>query len=507
MSAPMCPSNGEPSPRDAATVRERGGIRRVSPATDPAAYGFLEVHSGALGFLGDVFDAFGGDVLQIWLDDRQRETGFDRLSCEGLVTALADCDGRTVAIAWSDFRVRGGSYGRANSRRFAAFLRHLREKPEPIPLVFVVSSAGYSLMEGRTAFSEVFALWPELLGYARRRLVLTCGAGKCLGLAPILYGLGHYRVAVADRTQINLTGPEVIRMVFGDGLDFGERAAAERCLEHHDLVHETVPSIAAALALFRGLLAPASPAASWPTLDGRTGSLLAALFEGVPREIVPAWCPRVRLFVGARGGRPFGLFVNPLARSNNMITVRTLQKYSAGLDLFRALGLPVVSVLDSPGIDPQFDESDAGLIRQILSVGEQIIDYPHGSLGVIAGRCFGGATTLAFPKVFGGSKCIALRGVQFGVMHERIVEHVLKGSPRLLAQWRQVAATQRVDFADLLTEGLLDAVIDPGELPGEVDQFLDHASARLAAPQRPLRVRGGTRPMALERHPSLERGQ
>jgi acetyl-CoA carboxylase carboxyltransferase component len=475
------------------TMPMRGATARLGVEHNSTGYALLEIRAGEHPFLREVFDAFSCDVLRVWVDKRDQETGFDRLSCEGLVTAMAECDGRAIALAWSDFRVRGASYGRANSRRFAAFLHHLREQSETIPLVYVVNSAGFSLMEGRTAFSDVFALWPELLDYSRERLVLTCAAGKCLGLAPILYGLGHYRVAVAGHTQINLTGPEVIRMFFGQALDFGMRAAAERCLERHELVHETVPSIAAALTLFRGLLAPAVPAVAlaWPQLDGRTGSLLASLFDGVPREIVPGWCPRVRLFLGARNGRAFGLFINPFGRSNNMITVRTLQKYSAGLDLFRSLRLPVVSVLDSPGIDPRFDESDAGLIRQILSVGEQIIHYPHGRLGVIAGRCFGGATTLSFPKVFGGSRCIALRGAQFGVMHERIVDQVLKGSPRLLAQWRKVAASQRPDCADLLEEGSLDAVIAPAELPGEVDRFLDHAAARLPASRRSVRASGG----------------
>lgn len=501
MSAPLRPIKPESKPsrsntsparqRSGAARGARGAAARVHLESDQLEYSLVLIEAEQHRFLNELFDAFGCATLRAWVDARQCESGFDRVGCDGLVTALVECDGRTVAIAWSDFRVRAASYGRANARRFAAFLRHLRGRPEAIPLIYVVNSAGLSLMEGRTAFSDVFALWPELRRYAEERLVFTCAAGKCLGLAPILFGLGHYRVAVAGSTQLNLTGPEVIKLFFGEGLDFADRAAAERCLENHDLLHETVKSIGDALAHFRDLLAPPSGigTAVWPKMDARTGSLLAAVFDGIPREVVPGWCPRVRLFVGARRGRPFGLFVNPLGRSNNMITVRTLQKYAAGLDLFRALGLPIVSLLDSPGIDPRFDETDAGLIRRILWVGGKIIDYPHGSLGVVAGRCFGGATTLALPKVFGGTRAIALRGAQFGVMHERIVDRVLRGSPRLLAQWHEVAASQRADFADLIEEGSLDAVIDPAALPGEVDRLLDYAASLLRPDTVSLRGR------------------
>ena len=112
----------------------------------------------------------------------------------------------------------------------------------------------------------------------------------------------------------------------------------------------------------------------------------------------------------------------------------------------------------------------------------------------MAGRCFGGATTLLFPKVFGGWRAVALRGAQLGVMHERIVSQVLAGSPRLLAQWRDVAATQRSDCADLLAEGSLDALIDAAGLPDEIDRFLAHAATRVTTMRRasgPLRAFGG----------------
>jgi acetyl-CoA carboxylase carboxyl transferase subunit beta len=469
MRSATVPSHSAPLPLVAferRRPRPSGSVQRAPQ------YHLVTIEPRGHAFLKPVFEAFACRTLDVWVE---AGAGFERQQCDGLVTGLAACDGRRIAVVWSDFRHNAASYGRANSRRFASFLAHLRLDPEPIPLVFVVNSAGLSLMEGRTAFSDVFRLWPELLDYASDRLLLTCAVGKCLGVAPLLYGLGQYRVAVAGRTQVNLTGPEVIRLFFGAGHDFEQRAAAERCVERHDLVHDLVPSVAAALALFRRLIARDAGAENGNVaalLGVRTGALVARFLDGTPRELVPGWCPRVRLLLGARHGRPLGVFVNPLERSNNMITVRTLEKYAAGLDLFRALRVPIVSLLDSPGIDPRFDESDANNLRTILRVGEKIIRYPYRSMGVVAGRCFGGATTLAFPKVFGGSRALALRGTQIGVMHDRIVDQVLAGAPRLLAQWQERASARRADFSDLLADGTLDAVVEPDGLAGEIDRFL-----------------------------------
>lgn len=450
-------------------------VRRLDLEAEPAAYHLIPVEAGRHPFLATLFDAFDAPVLQVWTDAGVVADEFDRRDAGGLITALGEWDDEEVAVVWSDFRVNGASYGRGNSDRLTAFLRYLRGSRGGVPLVYVVSSAGVSIMEGRTAFSAAFGIWPELLEYADENPVFTCASGKCLGLAPLLFGLGHYRVAVADRTQVNLTGPDVIRLFFGRGCDFDREAAAERCVERHDLIHEVVPSVAAALDLFRDLMRRARGAVETgevPELGERTGPLLDCILDDPPRELVPGWCPRVRLFLGSRRGSPVGVFVNPLERSNNLITVRTLDKYAAGLDLFRALGVPILSLLDSPGLDPRFDQSDAGNIRRILSVGERIIRYPHGSMGIVVGRCFGGASTLGFPKVFGGRRALALRGAQIGLMDDRIIGHILSASPRLLGQWQATVAARGPELDDMLAEGTVDGVIDPADLPAELDRFL-----------------------------------
>ena len=139
---------------------------------------------------------------------------------------------------------------------------------------------------------------------------------------------------------------------------------------------------------------------------------------------------------------------------------------------------------------PRFDQSDANNLRRMLAVGSKIIHYPHGAMGVVTGRCFGGASTLVFPKIFGGRRTVALRGSRMGTMNESIIARLLQGSPRLLAQWRQVAATQDPGLTDLLAEGSLDAVIDPADLAGEIDRFLT-----LVAAPRPQAAGQGFRTM------------
>jgi acetyl-CoA carboxylase carboxyltransferase component len=438
-----------------------------------ARYHWITTQRGEHRFLEPVFTGLGCARLHVWIDAEVTNADFRRTDCHGLITAIGEVDGRRVAVAWSDFRVEGAAFGHRNSRRFTAFINQIRTEPGSVPLIYFVNSTGVSLMAGRAAFSDGFGIWPALLEYSEQHLLLTCAVGKCLGLAPLLFGLGHYRVAVADGTQLNLTGPEVIRMFFGNGTDYERSAGAERCHETNDLIHEIVPTVATAWSRFRNLLRRTADSGAVPVdSESPTGELLARCFDGAPAELVPGWCPRLRLFLGTRGRRPFGVFVNPLERSDNMITVRTLEKYAAGLDLMSALRVPIVSFLDSPGVDPRFDQSDAGNIRKMLCVGEKIIRYPWGSLGVVTRRCFGGASTLAFPKVFGGARMLALQGATIGTMNEKIIARLLGGSPRLLERWKRSAVRQGPGMEDLIAEGSLDAVTDLAGLPREIDHFL-----------------------------------
>ena len=444
-------------------------------------------------FLRTVADALGVATLRVFAEPSVQATDFCRTQCAGLVTATGVVDGRQVAVVWSDFRVGAASYGQANSRRFVAFLQELDRTGTSVPLLYFVNSAGLSLMEGRRVFADAFALWPALLDYSSRNPYFTCALGKCLGLAPLLFGLGVYRVAVAGQTQLNLAGPEVISLFFGEKIDFAASAAAERFESRNDLIHEIVPSVTEACRRFRGLLS-ARRAPVREVVRGAataTATLLARFLDAPAQEVVPGWCERVRLFLGTRRGRPLGLFVNPPDRSNNMVTTRTLDKYAAGLDLFRALGVPVVSFLDSPGIDPRFEQSDANNFRRMLAVGERIIRYPHGAMGVVTRRCYGGSATLSFPKVFGGRRMVALRGSSFGAMHESIITRILGGSPRLLAQWSEVAAHQGPGLEDLLENGSVDAIVDPADLGFEIDRFLfQPADVRPVMPTLDLRRAG-----------------
>lgn len=424
------------------------------------------------------------------------EGKFDRLSCQGMVPVIGLIGGRKVGVLFNDFRVNGGSFNIANSQKANAFIAHLTQND--IPLVMVFNTIGVGIMEGRKVFMDSFGTMPALFDFRAKNIpLLTVAIGRCLGLGAILFQMGHYRISVREKNSFNLTGPEVIRLFFGGQTNFEALSSGERQFEKNDIVQEMADTPEAALAKAHALLfhwltegdeAPFSEqVVSFPGavtigeyLNGnQLNESEAKLFKLLKHvgdsalEVFEQLSPVVRTFIVRRGSRSVGVFANPPGHPNNLVTTATLERYNAALALFKAMGLPIISFLDTPGIDPRFEHQDDDIVRLIVSVGKRIIQYPHGHMGFVVGRCFGGATTLAFPKNFRSLRNVAVKGCQVGVMGESILEQLLENSPRLLEIRKEVRKSEKDDFSDLIESGMLDAVIEEKDIGREVQIFLN----------------------------------
>lgn len=432
-----------------------------------------------------------------------KEEKFSRITCQGLVTAIGQIGGKKVGVLYNDFRVSGGSFHIANSQKANAFIGFCAQND--IPLVMAFNTIGVGIMEGRNVFMDAFSTIPSLFDFRAKHLpLITIALGKCLGLGAILFQMGHYRIAVREKAAFNLTGPEVIRLFFGGKLSFDALASGEHQMEKNELVHELQDNSEAAFSKAHALLhhvlsnesATSSPVLRFPgsipigeyisaselnECDSKLFKLLQQVGDSA-LEVYEQMNPVVRTFLVRRGRRTVGVFVNPPGHPNNLITVDTLNRYDAGLSLFKSMGIPIVSFLDTPGIDPRFEQQDDDIVRLIVRVAKRIIEYPHGHMGVVLGRAFGGATTLGFPKNFRSQRCIAVQGCQMGVMSESILEQVLENSPRLLETRREMRKTERDDLADLIANGVIDAFVDPEDIYQEVEYFL--ALADVEAEQR-----------------------
>jgi acetyl-CoA carboxylase carboxyl transferase subunit beta len=354
-----------------------------------------------------------------------------------------------------------------------------------LPLVFLIDSLGVRVMEGRTVFNEAFQLIPALKAFADHNLVISACLGRCFGIGALLYAMGHLRLSVGGLSRINLAGPEVMRLFFGEKFDFDEKTSPEELMTHNDLIHEIVSSkqelfdrIKKVLAFTRAMSQSHTPMSS---SDERIKSLYDARLLAIVKnfgeadlEIFPDSRGKVlRIFLIQRRNQLFGLFANAPGRTDNLITVDVLKKFRAGLTFFHRLGIPIVSMIDTPGGDPRIEQNNKDIIGTFVATCSDLIEFPYGKMGIILGRCYGGAAALMIPKFFGSDMVVASTEARLGIMHDSILSQVLKQSPTHLQNWQIQRASELDDLSDVISAGIIDDRVSVEALPKSIDLFLE----------------------------------
>jgi acetyl-CoA carboxylase carboxyl transferase subunit beta len=381
-----------------------------------------------------------------------QEDGFDRKRTNGVHTFAGYVGDNKVAFIYNDFKVEGGAFGKHNIYRMQEFIEvMIRQKT---PIVFLIDTMGANIFEGRNAIIAGSELIHSVKKAADNNLLITASTGRALGLGLLFLGMGDYRLTLKDKSLLNLTGPEVFKMFFGEKTDFGSYSSAERQLNKTEIVHEICETKAEMFEKIQNVLLihQNSPIKnSIAETDPQSEQL--KLFGGQHFEILSDMGQSVRTFISTSDDVTFGLFINPAGKAN-MVDVRSLRKYRNALNLFKKMGLPVVSVVDTAGGDPRVEQNDNNIAGEIINFTNDLIDYPYKKQGIVVGNLFGGASIFSFPPAFGGEKLLIVEGARIGIMHENLVRHLLQNSKRLLDQYEEYKSLEDDKFSDFTDEGV-----------------------------------------------------
>jgi acetyl-CoA carboxylase alpha subunit/acetyl-CoA carboxylase beta subunit len=397
------------------------------------------------------------------------KTGVD----EAVLTGAASIHGHRVAIAVCEFGFLGGSIGVSAGDRLTTAIR--RATAQRLPLLVLPTSGGTRMQEGTTALRHpttggVFASWGSL-GH------LTVGEpGALIGfLGPRVYEALHDRPFPSDvQTAENLyrhgfldalCHPPKLAGIVGRALDILSAPRHSPVVAPvPDRAHDAVPawvSVRATRHLERpgvqDLLAVAATevVALHGTGQGEVDAgLIVALarFEDVSCVL---------------------LGQDRLAQSDIPIGPAALRQARRGMRLAAELGLPLVSVIDTPGAALSRDAEEGGVAGEIARCIADMISLDVPTLSVLLGQGTGGAALALFPA---DRTLAAAHGWLSPLPPEgasAILHHTTQRAP-------DVADRQGVRAADLLASGALDRIIP--EYPDarrEPEQFCGRVAAAI----------------------------
>ncbi|QLY27671.1 acyl-CoA carboxylase subunit beta [Nocardia huaxiensis] len=425
---------------------------------------------------------------------------------DGVVTGRGYIDGRPVVVISHDQTVYGGSVSEVFARKARAAMEFAYTNA--CPVVVINDSGGARIQDGVTSlawYANMVTLQEDLSGYVPMVAVML---GKCA--AGSVYGPINMDILVAtDDSYMFVTGPEVIKAVTGESISAEELGGA-KTLERLGTVHHVARTEQDAYTWVREYLSylPSScleqPPIVNPGLEPEiTDSdreldkiipdsdkvgydmhevLLRIFDDGAFHEISPNTSPNLITGFARVDGRPVGVVANQPMALGGALDAACSDKGAYFIRLCNAYNIPIIYVVDTPGVLPGVEEENNHVIKRGGRMFRALLEATVPIVTIVTRKAYGGGYAVMGCKQLGADIALAWPTARLAVMGAESMVSIV-GRKQLAAapeEQRPALRQNMIDFynATVATpwtaaeRGYIDAVIEPSATRLEIRKAL-----------------------------------
>jgi propionyl-CoA carboxylase beta chain/acetyl-CoA/propionyl-CoA carboxylase carboxyl transferase subunit len=424
---------------------------------------------------------------------------------DGVVTGTGKIDGRPVCLFAQDFTVLGGSVGAAHGEKIARLL-DLAVRTG-VPLIGLNDSGGARIQEGvdaLAAYGEIFYRNVAASGVVPQISVIL---GPCAGGAVYSPAITDFVVMVEEIAHMFITGPDVIRAVTHEEVDFESLGGAGLHSSLSGVAHLTAADEDAALAQVRWLLSylppnnltdpPYVPVGDDPR---RATPELARAVPDHPQhpydvrdvidvlvdageflEIQPAYAQNLVVGFARMDGHPVGIIANQPQVLAGVLDIDASDKGARFVRCCDAFHIPVVTLVDTPGFLPGVEQEHGGVIRHGAKLLYAYAEATVPKVSLILRKAYGGAYIVMSSKHLRGDVNLAWPQAEIAVMGPEgavniVFRRDLAGAEDADARRGELTDHYRDELANpfiAASRGYLDDVIHPSESRLRIIRALD----------------------------------
>jgi acetyl-CoA/propionyl-CoA carboxylase carboxyl transferase subunit len=425
----------------------------------------------------------------------------------GVLTGTGSIDGVPAVAFASDPGVQGGATGSAGCAAIVAAYDYAIAAGAPI--IGLWHSGGARLREGVEslhAVGTVFAAMTLASGKIPQISVVLGAAAGGAAYGPALTDL----VILSGHGRIFVTGPDVVRSVTGEDVDFERLGGPEPHSRRSGVVHLVTDTDGEAIGQARRLallLGRQEPAATWQPVTSETD--LGALLPGSARraydvrplvsglldepgvELHPRWAPNIVTTLGRLAGRTVGVIANNPLRLGGCLDTLSAEKAARFVRMCDAFGVPLVVVVDTPGYLPGVGQEWDGVVRRGAKLLHAFAEATVARVTVMTRKAYGGAYIAMNSRALGATRVFAWPGSEVAVMGAVAAVRILhrrelaaapadqrhKLEAELAAQHeREAGGLQRA-----IALGVVDEIIEPAKTRQAIAHAITEAPARRGA--------------------------
>ncbi|ARN75567.1 acyl-CoA carboxylase subunit beta [Oceanicoccus sagamiensis] len=309
---------------------------------------------------------------------------------DGAVTGSGKIGGREVSVVSQDFTVLGGSIGTHADHKMGRLINRAADRGQP--LVMMLEGGGHRIQDGMNAAhfaaaSPVFHLISRLSGWVPN---VTAIMGQGFAGPTAYASLSDFVVLVREKSTMGIAGPALVKAGTGQEISKEALGGARRQADQQgiaDLAVDTEEECLQAIQQFLSYL-PSNAGEPLPIIpcddpiDRRDDKLLDLVTansrkvydmrkvikviadKGSVFEIKPGFAKNMLTCLARMNGRPVGFFANQPMQKGGILDAAACEKAAHFIALCDAFGVPLVSLIDIPGIAIGPAAEDTGLGRR-----------------------------------------------------------------------------------------------------------------------------------------------
>jgi len=497
-------------------LREKRAKARLGGGEDRIAKQHAKGKSTARERLELLLDPGSFQELEPFVTQQHDELNpdFEKYLGDGVVTGYGRVEGRLVYVYAQDFTVQGGALGEMQSHKICRVM-DLAVR-EGAPVVGLIDSGGARIQEGVRSlggYAEIFRRNAQYSGIIPQISVIL---GPCAGGAAYSPALTDMIIMVEKTSYMFLTGPEVIKSVTHEVVDFETLGGAQTHLAVSGLAHLTAPSEKDALSLTRHVLSylpsnqvdnpPVVPSSDDPDRMDEELNHLVPIDPGMPYsmheaiqhivdrgsflEIQSAFACNAIVGLARLAGQPVGIVAQEPSVMAGVIDIDAADKITRFVRFCDAFNIPLVTFVDSPGFLPGVNQEHRGIIRHGAKVLYAYSEASVPKVSIVTRKAYGGAYVVMSSKYLGTDVTFAWPSAEIAVMGPEGAANILykkqiESAADPAAERARLTQEYRERFLNpyaAASSGYIDDVIEPRETRARVIAALAALRNKVAQP-------------------------
>jgi methylmalonyl-CoA decarboxylase subunit alpha len=419
---------------------------------------------------------------------------------DGVVTGMATVAGRPVCLMANDPTVKAGSWGPKTVEKIIRVQEQALE--HAVPMLYLVDSAGARITEqvqmfpGRRGAGRIFHTEVKLSGVVPQ---------VCVLFGPSAAG-GAYIPAFCDvvimrdgNASMYLGSPRMAEMVIGEKVTLEEMGGARMHTAVSGCGHFLVKSDEEGIDVAKRYLGyfpanfaesppaapPADPAREPPAIppdENRPFDMLELIEALVDAdsflEVQRRWAKELLVGYARLEGRAVGIVANQPKQRGGVLFVDSADKAARFIWTCNAFNVPLLFLADVPGFMIGTQVERQGIIRAGAKMISAVSEATVPKISVIVRKAYGAGLYAMAGPAYEPDACIALPSAKIAVMGpQAAINAVYFNQVQAIEDERERAEfvdrlrreySEEIDVLHLASELVVDAVIQPQDLRGEL---------------------------------------